>query len=281
VIRILPFYLVVDQSESMRGRLVEALNSSLDALLHMIQSDPIATDHTRLEIIAFSDSATVVLPLSDLSDVSQIPPVRAGGATSYGAAFRLLRQEIAAAVRDLRSQAFQVFRPTVFFVSDGEPTDDWTQSYAELIGSRQRPNIVAFGIGGAEPGILSYIATHGAFLADWRTGSDAAIEELLRALGESIVGTGSSVSGGPTALTLRSVPGFRLVSPPRDYRQEPSTRYPTERDREILLLLAKGMSVQAIAVRIGLSERAVREIINTIGANLDVRSKGGTVPLGE
>jgi uncharacterized protein YegL len=210
---ILPFYLLIDQSGSMQGWPIEAVNASLATFLDTARSHPEIADYIRFEIIGFSSDASVVLPLSDLSTVSRIPPLQASGATSYGAAFQLLRQEIELAVRTLRRQAITVFRPTVFFMTDGSPTDHWEPAYSELIQSRQRPNIIAFGIGEANSQILSIIATHGAFKVSSLTRVDVAIDEFVRTMGESITRSSASVSTGPVAVTPRSVPGFQRVQP--------------------------------------------------------------------
>jgi hypothetical protein len=108
----------------------------------------------RLGAIDFSDDARVVLRLDDVRNVDPIPTFSTRGATSYKEAFRLLRQEIEKDYAQLRGDNYKAYRPAVFFVTDGEPTDD----HADIVAAFQeltdpsfklRPNIIPFGVGAA------------------------------------------------------------------------------------------------------------------------------------
>src|SRR5207247_2640955 len=88
----------------------------------------------------------------DLRDTHRLPMFATRGRrTSYAAAFRLLRQEIERDLAQLRSDNFRVFRPAVFFITDGEPNDDdqhLKAAFEELTDPsfRARPNILPFGV---------------------------------------------------------------------------------------------------------------------------------------
>src|SRR5690349_1385453 len=118
--QILPFYLVCDESGSMRGKPLRAINESLPDIHVEIGSNPVVADKTRFCVIGFSGTARTVLPMSDLSAISSVPALgyRTGG-TSYGAAFKLLYDTIADDVQRLKANGDQVYRPAVFFLSDG------------------------------------------------------------------------------------------------------------------------------------------------------------------
>lgn len=204
---VLAFYVVVDVSQSMEvtGAIYSA-NEILPKVADAIDSSPMLADIVRFGAIDFSDDARVVLRLGDLRNVPTLPKFTARGRTSYAAAFRLLRQEIEKDVAQLRSDNFRVYRPAVFIITDGEPTDDDHElktAYEELTDPRfqARPNILLFGVGNAtkealDPWVFpktgnksmrSYVARAG---ADPKTAITRAAEALLG----SIVASAASVS---------------------------------------------------------------------------------------
>ncbi|MCZ0979846.1 VWA domain-containing protein [Streptomyces diastatochromogenes] len=131
--QILPFYLLCDESGSMAGSNVDALNDALPKLHDEISTNPTVADKTRFCLIGFSTEANVLQPLVDLSDIDEVPALAAGGLTSFGNAFRTLLRCIETDVAALKAEGHEVYRPVAFFMSDGVPTDDdWPQAYKEL-----------------------------------------------------------------------------------------------------------------------------------------------------
>ncbi|MEU9200138.1 VWA domain-containing protein [Streptomyces sp. NPDC048332] len=216
--QILPFYLLCDESGSMSGGPIDAINNALPELHHEISTNPTVADKTRFCLIGFSDNATVLQPLVDLSDIDQVPALAAGGLTSYGDAFRTLLRCIEADVAALKGQGHEVYRPVAFFLSDGIPTDDgWEQALKELELSRFCPKIIAFGIGDAEEATIAQVANFRAFMQkDAMVSPAQALREFASSLTRSIVRSASSISvDGGSGFTLavdETVPGFSTVS---------------------------------------------------------------------
>jgi uncharacterized protein YegL len=173
---------------------VEAINDSLPALHQEIGSNPALADKTRFCLIGFSSRAEVLLPLADLSTVSSIPGLHANGVTSYGPVFELLYATITDDAARLRAEGVQVYRPAVFFVSDGQPSDSWEAAYKRLTDTRWRlhPNILAFGVGNTDPRTMQEVATVRAFVADGTMGPGLALREFAQSLIRSIVVSASS-----------------------------------------------------------------------------------------
>src|SRR5260221_12947178 len=113
--QVLPFYLVCDESGSMAGQPLDAINDSLPKIHSEIGSNPVVADKTKFCLIGFSDTAQVLLPLSDLSVVSTIPALQVAGGTNYSSAFDLLYDTIADDVKQLKANGEPVYRPAVFF----------------------------------------------------------------------------------------------------------------------------------------------------------------------
>lgn len=157
--KILPMYVVVDVSWSMSadGK-IDAANGIIPSLQAALIENPTLSDLVRFALIDFSDDATVRLPLCDLSMARGAPVLSIRGGTSYAAAFRLLQKEIESNVQTLKGDQFAVHRPAVFFISDGEPTDDdgvWRRAFSSLTsydkvtksGFPYFPNFIPFGVG--------------------------------------------------------------------------------------------------------------------------------------
>ncbi|MCU7727005.1 VWA domain-containing protein [Actinoplanes sp. KI2] len=204
---VLAFYVVVDVSQSMEySGAIHSANEILPKVADAIDGSPMLADIVRFGAMDFSDDAQVVLRLGDLRNVPMLPKFTVRGRTSYAAAFRLLRKEIERDLAQLRIDGFRVYRPAVFMITDGEPTDDDNElkaAYEELTDPefKARPNILMFGVGAAtkealDPWVFpkagkramrSYVAGAG---ADPKTAIAKAAEALLG----SIVASASSVS---------------------------------------------------------------------------------------
>lgn len=211
--RILPFYVVCDQSYSMSDHL-DALNEGLGQLHAAVGSDPAVAEATRLCLIGFSGEAEVLQPLCRPGDAIGPVGLTMRAATNFGAAFTLLRERIASDVAELKAGAHQVYRPAVFFLSDGHPTDPaiWPAAYERLVDPDwpPRPNIIAFGIGDADPATIGRIGTFQAFMSQGGVSPADALHGFARALTTSVVRSG----GGDGDLVLRvptQVSGFTAL----------------------------------------------------------------------
>ncbi len=195
--QILPFYIVCDESASMANNGgIDAINVGLPELHAAIAGDPLVCDKSRICLIAFSDTAEVLVPLARAADIDQMPAMAEKGATCYGEAFRMLKALIPQDIANLRADGYQVFRPAVFFISDGEPTDsDWRDSYGKLAdraSNPHAPHIIAFGVDTADATTIEEVGTIAAFLAETGIDPGNALKEILRALTNSIVQSAGS-----------------------------------------------------------------------------------------
>ncbi|WP_223838817.1 vWA domain-containing protein [Nocardiopsis deserti] len=207
--QILPFYLVCDESTSMEGAPIQAINDALPDLHHRIGSNPVVSDKAHFSIIAFNHEAKVLLPMSDLSDLESLPALHADGGTSYGEAFRLLRETITQDVERLKAEGHKVYRPAVFFLSDGYPgDDDWDVAYKQItdLSWGPHPNILAFGFGAADPRVIQQVATVRAFMADGTLNPAQALQEFARSLTNSIVNSGTQAASSPDGAVTLSIP---------------------------------------------------------------------------
>jgi uncharacterized protein YegL len=210
--QILPFYVVCDQSYSMADHL-DALNDALAELHRAVGTDPVVADKTRFCLIGFAGTAEVLQPLCRLSDVVDIVGLTTQAGTSFGVAFTLLRTTIDKDVELLKADAHRVYRPAVFFLSDGHPTDPatWPDHYERLRDPDwpARPNIIAFGIGDADADTIGRIGTFQAFMSAGGVSPGAALHSFARTLTTSVVRSGGLTPEGDLVLQAPDqVPGF-------------------------------------------------------------------------
>lgn len=213
--QILPFYVVCDQSYSMADHL-DALNDALSELHRAVGTDPVVADKTRFCLIGFSGTAEVLQPLCRLSDVMEIVGLTTQAGTSFGEAFSRLRDTIETDVESLKADAHRVYRPAVFFLSDGHPTDPatWPDAYERLRDPDwpARPNIISFGIGDADADTIGRIGTFQAFMCTGGTSPGGALHSFARTLTTSVVRSGGMTPDGDLVLQVPdSVPGFTAL----------------------------------------------------------------------
>ena len=207
---VMPFYLICDVSGSMWVD-IPVLNAGIAALRHQIMQDPVVDDLAMLSIITFADTARTVVPLSFPTQV-KVPELTSGGLTNYGPAFREFHRAFEADRVRLKSEGKKVFRPCVFFLTDGEPTDgDYEQVFASLLGydpvtkqgNAAYPYVTAFGLREATAETMATIAypNFGAkpgryFLARQGVSVSDLLKQVAGVIATSVVGSAQSAGLG-------------------------------------------------------------------------------------
>jgi uncharacterized protein YegL len=221
--KLLPFYVVIDVSFSMSGTKLASASQIMPMVLDAVAKAPILADKVRFAVVDFADDAQVRLPLCDiLDDGVRLPGLTTRGGTSFSAAFRTLRAEIESNVKQLKADGFLVHRPAVFFVSDGEPTEEdsvWKSAFDDLTrydkesktGFSMYPNFVPFGVDDADPKTLQQLIYPNDGNKPMRmfmqtSGSDAAsaIAGMAEVLISSVLASGESMAQGNSGIILPS-----------------------------------------------------------------------------
>ncbi len=129
--RRLPVYLLLDCSGSMYGEPIEAVKNGVQVLVSTLRQDPYALETAYLSIITFDSSAQQVAPLTELAAFQQ-PNIQASGCTALGEALALLSQKADQEVTKTTEEQKGDWKPLVFIMTDGEPTDDLNKGLAEF-----------------------------------------------------------------------------------------------------------------------------------------------------
>ena len=121
--RRLPVYILVDTSGSMYGEPIEAVRNGLQVLISSLRQDPYALETAFISVITFDSEAEQIIPLTELMGF-QMPDIQARGSTSLGEALVLLADKIAEEVKVGSAEQKGDWKPVVFLLTDGAPTDD-------------------------------------------------------------------------------------------------------------------------------------------------------------
>ena len=220
--QVLPMYFVGDESHSMAGDPIAAVNQGLIDLRDEVAKHPLIGKKVRFGIITFADTAETRLQLSELSEdlvLSSLAP--RGRGTSYASALEALRQTIPADVALLKATGYQVHRPSVFFLSDGQPTDKadrWRARLDELKdpGFRERPNVLAFGVGDADPAVIRELASSPryGFMTTEGASTAGAIAEFATSMLNSMVASAERLDRGEQMIEFEKPEGFVQLDAP-------------------------------------------------------------------
>lgn len=129
--RRLPVYLLLDTSGSMTGDPIEAVRSGLQMLIASLRQDPYALETAYISVITFASDARQIVPLTELSQF-QVPSIEASGTTAMGESLALLADCVQREVQKGGAEQKGDWKPVVFMLSDGSPTDDLEKGITAL-----------------------------------------------------------------------------------------------------------------------------------------------------
>ena len=144
--RRLPVYLLIDTSESMIGSAIESVRSGLYAMLLALRQNPHALEMGALSIITFGGNAKKLTPLTEIS-AFQLPELDVKPGTSLGGAISILNQSIDAEIIKTTPEQKGDYKPLIFILTDGQPTDEWRSSIQQFKLDHKSVIIYAVGCG--------------------------------------------------------------------------------------------------------------------------------------
>nr|WP_319539946.1 VWA domain-containing protein [uncultured Methanospirillum sp.] len=114
--------LVLDTSASMKGAKIAELNEGLKILADELIQDDLAAKRIDLAIISFGRTVEVIQQFTGISQFEP-PELEAGGYTPMGAAILEAASLIEKRKAEYRETGVDYYRPWIFLVTDGQPTD--------------------------------------------------------------------------------------------------------------------------------------------------------------
>lgn len=148
-----PTVLLLDVSGSMSGRPLEELQAGLTQYIDEVAADSLAKRRLEIAIVTFGGTVQVVQEFAT-PDKVLIPTLSASGDTPMGQAIVAGLDLLKDRRIELSRQAVPQYKPWVFLITDGGPTDDgreiWHEGVRRLRESRQnRAQFFAVAVEGA------------------------------------------------------------------------------------------------------------------------------------
>ena len=153
-----PCILLLDVSGSMSGRPINELNAGLVTFRDELLADPLALKRVELGIVTFGP-VHVEQPFTSAANF--FPPIRfAQGDTPMGAAITKALDMVEERKREYRANGISYYRPWIFLITDGAPTDEWQAAANKVFRGEEDKRFAFFSIGvqGADMKTLAQIS---------------------------------------------------------------------------------------------------------------------------
>jgi uncharacterized protein YegL len=153
-----PCLLLLDTSGSMKGDPISELRRGLETFKRELLADSMSSKRAEIAVVTFGPVRLV----NDFTAVESfdIPDLLASGDTPMGSAIRFGLDMLRNRKEILRDNGIKLYRPWIFLITDGAPTDSWKHLIDTIREGEEKQSFSFFvlAVSGANMEILSELA---------------------------------------------------------------------------------------------------------------------------
>lgn len=140
-----PCLLLLDTSGSMSGPKIKELNGGLQVFAEELRSDAMAAKRVEIAMVTFGPVQTVQHFVT--ADAFLAPTLVAAGDTPMGSAIQSALTLLAERKTTYRQNGIGYYRPWLFLITDGAPTDDVTAATAAIHEGEASKAVMFYAVG--------------------------------------------------------------------------------------------------------------------------------------